>query len=369
MTQLTAGFRALAVDFPSTIRTNDYWREKYPEMVAEAEEKTLAKLWSAGEQSAASATFDAAMEPYVKDPFRGCKERRVLAEGETAATIELGAARQALDACSLAPEDVELMIVTSFMPDTLAVGNAAVLSGRLGLRGAAWNMESACSGSVVALQTACGLVASGQHRNVLVVASCTYSRNVHETRTMSWFLADGAAAFVVAPAAAGEGLLGGKSVHTADTCGAFVHRLALDQPNGTPTIEMAANATTSRVLRDTSEKYLRQCVFGALDRASLELDDIDFFVFNTPTAWFAEFAANALGVDRSKTISTNHWYANVGPVLMPANLHAAARTGKVKRGDRVLLYSIGSVSSASAAIVRWGDVALGPDPAGVNYGA
>jgi 3-oxoacyl-[acyl-carrier-protein] synthase-3 len=116
------------------------------------------------------------------------------------------------------------------------------------------------------------------------------------------------------------------------------------------------------VLRETSALHLRSCCEGAARAAGVALGDIDFFVFNTPTAWFDAFAARVLGVDRSRTISTNKLYGNIGPVWMPANLYHAACDGRVERGDLVMLYAVGSVSSASAVVMRWGDVALGPPP-------
>jgi 3-oxoacyl-[acyl-carrier-protein] synthase-3 len=59
-------------------------------------------------------------------------------------------------------------------------------------------------------------------------------------------------------------------------------------------------------------------------------------------------------------------YANVGPALAGLNLFHAAQWGKLKKGDKVLVYSIGSVSSCCAVVMRWGDVALGEAPAGVE---
>ena len=70
------GLQSLAVAFPRSIRTNDYYRERFPGVVAEAEHKTLARLWAAhdGELS----DFDLAFQPFASDPFRGTVERRAL---------------------------------------------------------------------------------------------------------------------------------------------------------------------------------------------------------------------------------------------------------------------------------------------------
>jgi 3-oxoacyl-[acyl-carrier-protein] synthase-3 len=287
--------------------------------------------------------------------------RRVLSEGESSITLELEAARRALDAAKMRPEDVELTIVSSLVGDTIGAGNAAYLAARLGLRGAAWNLETACSSSAVALQTAGAMIRSGEYRNVLAVASCSYSREAPENDTLAWFVGDGAGAFVVAPCGENEGILGTKTIHTAETCHAFYYEMAASE-NAPPKLRMRWNPELGRVIRETSIGYLRTCCMSALDSAGVKLSDIDFFVFNTPTAWYARFCTDALGVDFARTIDTYPLYANMGPALLPTNLYRAARDGRLRPGDLVLIYTIGSTSTASASVMKWGDVALGPDP-------
>lgn len=359
---IKAGMTALALGFPEKVRTNAYWHENYPEVVKAAEKKTLERLWQKREAGAppseVAAIFDEEMAQYLKDPFRGTKERRVLAEGETSLTIEKRAAERALAAAGKTVEDVDLLLVSSFLPDTLGVGNAAYLAQALGTKGMAFNIESACSGSLVGLQTATALVEAGHYRRVLVVVSCTYSRNADDTDTLSWTVGDGAAAFLVEPVQEG-GVHGFRAMHTALSCGALSHRLEQVGPDRLPAIRMRATSKAGPALRTISETCLREACEGALKAAGMKLSDVDFFIFNSPVAWYTRFCARALGVSPERTVDTYTEYGNVGPVLMPANLHRAASTGKLKKGDRILLYTVGSVSSAGAAVMTWGDVALG----------
>lgn len=352
-----AGVHALAIRVPETERTNDYFRERHPEIVADldARLRALGSLPESGETT----PFDAAMARYLGDPFRGTTRRRALARGETALDLEVDAASFALDAAGIHPDTVDAAIVSSFLPDQVGIGNAVFLAKRLGLRGAAWNLETACSSSVVALETACTLVESGRYERVLVVASCTYSRSVDESNPLGWLVGDGAAAILVAPVPDGFGLLGSKSVHTASTCGAFFYELSLDG-EGEPVVRMGGSREAGRLIRDASETCLRTCCDGALSAAGLELADIDFFVFNTPMAWFVDFASRVLGFDSRRTIDTYPYVANAGPALMPTNLFLAAKRGSIRPGDRVLLYSMGGVSSAAALVLRWSETHLGP---------
>lgn len=355
------GLRSLAVSFPPAVRTNDHWRERYPDMVAGHADRNLSRVWSPpADMTPGESAFAEAMAPYVSDPFRGAVARRVLAPGDGARSMELPAARAALAAAGIAAGDVDLLIVSAFLPDQPGIGDAAFLANALALRCPAWNIEAACSGALVALEAACALVRAGPYERVLVVVSCAYSKTNPDTDTLSWSVGDGASAFVVGRVPHGEGVLGMKTVHTAERCGAMYYELVPGDP--TPAVVMRAGREAAAALRQTSERALVECCEGAAARAGVALADIDFFVVPTPVAWYASFAARLLGFAPEKTLSTHHLYANTGPVLMPANLYHAARDGKVRPGSLVMLHTVGIVSNASAAVVRWGEVGLGPPP-------
>lgn len=365
----SVGLQSIAVSVPERVLTNDHWRRNYPELVAKAEERLW--MWKPADMEEGSAAFNRAMMPYVHDPFRGAVERRLMATDDprTSVSFEADAVRQALEAAALGAEDIDLLICTSFGPDhnrpDQSVGGAAFLARELGLEGAAWNLESACSSLLVAFQTACSLVRIGQYRRALVVVSNVYSRMMDETEPIGWGIGDAAAALVVGQVAEGIGHLGSHSINTSVTCGAIVTDLEVDS-EGRPRYHMRAAKQASRQLRDISQPYLERCTGEALARAGVELADVDFCVFNTPLAWYADFCALALGIDAERTISVYPFYANVGAVLPGINLHHAACWGKIKKNDLVLMYTVGSVSSSCAAVMRWGDVALGPLPEGAS---
>ncbi|MEO1083841.1 MAG: 3-oxoacyl-ACP synthase, partial [Acidobacteriota bacterium] len=180
------GFRSLSVSFPETIRTNDFYLEHHAELVARAEEKSLAKMWAAhgGEQGA----FDLAFKPFRTDPFRGTVERRILGKGEPILPLEVQAAREAIAAAGLDTSDIDIVLSCSFQPDRPGIGHAVFLARELGIRGAAWNIESACSSASVCFQLASSLITSGQGENVLVVISCSYSKVSDPQDTFGWFL-------------------------------------------------------------------------------------------------------------------------------------------------------------------------------------
>jgi 3-oxoacyl-[acyl-carrier-protein] synthase-3 len=352
------GIRSIAVNFPSVVRTNDYWRKNYPDLVATAEQKSLSKVFSPGD-SIPTNEFELKMSPYLKDPFRGTVERRILGPGESSLTLEYGAARDALAAAKLSPEEVDLMIVASLWPENILPGNAAFLAAQLDLRGAAWNLDSTCSNAVVALQNATALVRTGEYRNVLVVVSCTYSRFTDENDTLSWFFGDGAGAFVVGALKQNQGIISTKIVNTCATCDTFYNEFTTDA-EGNVRMLIRAGKHTNKVLSETAVNYLRECCLGAIAAAGVTLEQIQFFAFNTPTAWYSSLCTEALGIQQERTINLYPQYANIGPMLPIANLYHGAQLGKIHENDLVLVYSIGSVSNAAATVMRWGNVALSP---------
>jgi 3-oxoacyl-[acyl-carrier-protein] synthase-3 len=363
-----AGIRALSISLPSVVKTNDYWRRYFPEVLKTHEEQALARLWAKpAESTKSSADHDAEMLPYLSDPFRGTSQRYVLGPGETPLVLQERAARAALEAAHLAPDDVGLMIVASLLPDEVFPGNSAPLSVRLGLRGASWNIESACASAIIAFQTACAFVQAGRYEHVLVVVSCTYSTALDDRDTMSWFLGDGAGAFVVSRIEGGQGILGMKTMHTGATCGTARHEVIAATPDGYPVYRFRPGKNAGKLLRDITGVAASVCCKGAADDAGIPLGDVDFFVFNTPNAWFPASAARTIGVDPRRTVNPHALYANIGPALTPVNLWHAAHEGRISKGDLVMVYGLGSISSAAAVLMRWGDVAIAPPPPAPRY--
>jgi 3-oxoacyl-[acyl-carrier-protein] synthase-3 len=360
------GVRSLAVVAPDRIRTNDELRDRFPELLVRPEDSTLGRILNDTDSRPDMRRFDVAMAPYLNDPFRGVIHRRTLGPEETSIDLEVRAGTEAIELAGLEPGDIDLLISVGFLPHHVGIGNAVYVAKRLGLTGGGWNLESACAGPLTALQTAMALVRTGEYENVLITISCSYTRFARPDDTLSWFLGDGGGAFVVSKVDAGTGYLGSHTMHTADTCGTWYYTLELDD-DGQPARVMRAKRGTGKILRKTVEKHLRRCCEGAVAKAGIGLDDVDFFVFHTPTAWFAEFAADALGIDPERTVSVYEYYANVGPALTPINLHYAAYTKRLRPGQTVLVYGPGSVSSAAAVVMRWGEVQLGQPPAGIDY--
>lgn len=359
-TPVPIGIRSLAVSFPSVIRTNDYWQQKYPEMVrGPKRNRTTRSTSSSGDNG-----FDLwsqEVAPYLSDPFRGNVERRVLGEDESSLALQGGAATEALAAAKLSVEEVEVAIVASLFADNLGMDNATGLARKLGLKCPAWNLESTCSSALVALQNACALIQTGEYSNALVIVSHFGSNTVREQDTLAWSMGDGAGAFVVERLKPNQGVLANKIVSTVATYGAYSHSLEIDEL-GKPRI-LTQTGENASSLAETAVDVVRTCCQEAAVRAGVSLSEIDFFAFNTPTAWYANVCTRALGIEPERTINLYPYYGNIGPVFPLANLYHAARAEKIKENSLVLVYTNAASATAAATIIRWGDVALGTAPA------
>lgn len=344
---MNAAIRSLAVRLGSERRDNDWYRAHEPERVARAEEEGLARAFRL--EGRAEGSFDRAMAAFVADPFRGATQRYVLAPGETCLGLELDAARAALAASG--SDDVDLILCTSWLPERFVPpGNAVFHAAALGTTAPAYNVETACSGASACLQLAHGMISSGLHRRVLVIASSTNSRQA--TDTLGWISSDVAAAAVLEPG--DDGVLASSMVNTAPTNDVFIN--ALEVEGGCAVVRMRVGPDGGARLRDSSGGELaRATCLEAAARAGVGLDDIAYFAFSTPLAWFSRMCADALGVDPERTIDLFPRFANVGAPFPLVHLYTATREGRIRPGDLVMVYTVGSTSSAGAVVLRAGD--------------
>lgn len=352
--------RSLGVRLGGETRDNDWYREHRPEEVAREAERGLARAFNRQDGNEQSRAFDEAMAAHLSDPFRGATVRHVLAPGETCQGLELAAARDALAAAEIAADEVDVLLCASWLPERfVAPGDAVFLAAELGVEIPAWNLETACSSGLALLLVAEGLLATGRARRVLLVCSSTNSRQTDDT--LGWISSDVAAAAVVERPHGDEGLLGAFTVNTAATCGVFEHRLEAQGEAGV--VRMRVGADGARALRETSGPGLvRRCCDAALARSGLTVDQIAWFGFSTPLAWFARMCADAMGVPPERAPDLFPRLANVGAPFPFVHLYHGLAEGSVGAGELGMVYTVGSVSSAGAAVLRLGEIALGPPP-------
>src|SRR5690606_8992031 len=143
----------------------------------------------------------------------GIRQRHIAAEDETTASLGEAAARKALDAAGMTPDDIDMIVVATSTPNNTFPASAVEIQERLGMRhGFAFDMQAVCTGFVYAMATADLHIRGGMARRVLVIGSETFSRILDwEDRTTCVLFGDGAGA-VVLEAVEGEGAITDRGV-------------------------------------------------------------------------------------------------------------------------------------------------------------
>jgi len=289
----------------------------------------------------------------------GIRERHIAEPGVATSDLAKVAAEGAMKEAGITAADVGFIVVGTTTPDTIFPSTACMLQTKIGAAHAwGFDLGAACSGFTYALTTAAQMVATGAHDYALAVGADVMSSIIDYTdRTTCVLFGDGAGAVVVAPAVDGEASI-------ID----FAH--AIDGSGGAA-LCMPAGGSKMPASRETVEKrlhYVKQegaTVFKfavknteeiarrVLERNHLKPSDVDLFVSHQANRRIIEAAAERLGLGPDKVIINLEMYGNTTAGTIPLALADARRQGRVKKGDLVLLASVGAGFTVGAVLLRW----------------
>jgi 3-oxoacyl-[acyl-carrier-protein] synthase-3 len=280
----------------------------------------------------------------------GIERRHVAADGET--TVDLGekAARRALDAAGLAPQDVDFIAFGTTTPDLIFPNCGVLLQERLGCIGVpAFSLETACAGFMYALSIADKYVRCGEAKRALVIGAETLSRITDwNDRATAVLFADGAGAVVLEPSdSAGvlsTHLHADGRYHDMLYCGSGVSRGF--QPK--PVISMAGK----EVFRIAVTK-LGAVVDETLAANGLQRSAIDWLVPHQANIRIIQATASKLDMPLERVIVTVQDHGNTSAASVPLALDVGVRDGRIKRGDLLLLEAFGGGFTWGAALVRY----------------
>jgi 3-oxoacyl-[acyl-carrier-protein] synthase-3 len=290
----------------------------------------------------------------------GIRERRWCGPDESTADLAEAAARAALANARLAPEDIDLLIVSTDTPEYVSPATSSVLHGRLGLPGAAgtFDINSACAGFATALDAAWKYIrADERYERVLVVAAYAMSKflDTADKKTATIF-ADGAGAVVVA---------------RSDEPGILASELFAD---GSLSAGMgvfaggAAEPITDEVLRSGYRNRLRfvtkypkevneegwpRIVRSVLGRIGHGVEDVDLWLWTQVNRSTIEAVMAGLGqpMERAHTVMGKWGYT--GNACLAMALDDAARAGRLQAGDLVVMTGSGAGLSMGCVALRW----------------
>ena len=290
----------------------------------------------------------------------GIRERHIVEKGVGTSDIAEPAARAAMKEAGVTPDQIGFIVVGTTTPDTIFPSSACLLQAKLGAVNAwGFDLGAACSGFTYALSTAYTMVASGACDHALAVGADVMSSIIDYTdRTTCILFGDGAGAVVLSVAGPDEPAI-------ID----FSHEV---DGNGGPSLMMPAGGSKMPASHETVDKrmhYVKQdggAVFKFAVRKTEEIalrllkrnhingPDLDLFVSHQANRRIIEAAAERLQMDSKKVVINLDKYGNTTAGTIPLALADARADGRLKKGDLVLLASVGAGFTVGSVLLRWG---------------
>jgi 3-oxoacyl-[acyl-carrier-protein] synthase-3 len=269
----------------------------------------------------------------------GISERRI---GGTTAGLAIEAGARALARAGLTGDDIDLVVLATTSPDQQMPASASTVQDGLGIPGGAMDLNAACSGFVYGLVTACGVLATGGIRRVLLIGSETLSRITDwDDRNTAVLFADGAGA-VVLEAVDGPGMLLGFDL---GSDGSTRHLLYADIGS---TMKMDGREVFRRAVRSSVESVTK-----TLERAGLTTDDVDLLVPHQANVRIVDSACQRIGIPMERTVNVLDRTGNTSAASIPIALVDAIARGRVHEGDHLVLVGFGAGMTWASAAIRW----------------
>ena len=284
----------------------------------------------------------------------GIRERHIAAEGETTGDLAFRAGKQALDDAGVKATDLDLVILGTTTPDLVFPATACLIQHRLGANGCmAFDVNAACSGFMYALGVANSFIRTGQVRRALVMGAETLTRMVDwEERETCVLFGDGAGA-VVLEASDEPGILatclhadGGYKDLLYNPVGVSIG--FKDEKNHGVRITMRG-----REVFKVAVKTLDALVDETLQAAHMTADQLDWLIPHQANLRIIEATAKRLNLPMEQVIVTVDKHANTSSGSVPLALDAAVRSGRVKRGQNLLLEAFGGGFTWASAMIRY----------------
>lgn len=280
----------------------------------------------------------------------GVHERHVSVD-QTAADFAVNAALDAMANANITADEIDLIIAATISSETICPTVAGTVQSRIGAKCPAFDVNSACSGFMFALETAVSFISRGGIRNALVIGAERLSKLIDwKDRSTCVIFGDGAGAAVVSQ---GDGYLaselhthGGNEVIEIPAYGGESPFFKGEKKapfifmNGQETFKFAV----SKIVDD---------IKSVAAKAGVSLSDITHVVTHQANIRIIDFASKRLGIPREKFFVNIEKYGNTSAASVPIALAELNSTGKLKRGDIVVLSAFGGGLSSAACIIKW----------------
>ncbi|MDD0810695.1 ketoacyl-ACP synthase III [Curvibacter sp. RS43] len=281
----------------------------------------------------------------------GIRARHFAAPDVGSSDLALQAAQRALEAAGLEASQIDLIIVATSTPDMVFPSTACILQHKLGNAGAAaFDVQAVCSGFVYALTVADAMIQSGAATRALVVGSEVFSRLLDfKDRTTCVLFGDGAGA-VVLEASDQPGILAtdlhADGKHVGILC--VPGHVSGGHILGDPLLKMDGQAVFKLAVG-----VLEEAARATLAKAGKTEADIDWLIPHQANIRIMQSTARKLKLSMDKVVVTVDQHGNTSAASIPLALDAAVRSGRVQRGQTLMLEGVGGGFTWGAVLVQY----------------
>ena len=281
----------------------------------------------------------------------GIHARHFAAPGVNCSDLGVEAARRAIESAGIAAADIDLIIVATSTPDMVFPSAACILQHKLGVGGCpAFDVQAVCSGFVYALTIADAMIKAGGASRALVVGSEVFSRILDfKDRTTCVLFGDGAGA-VVLEASDTPGILASDlhadGKHVGILC--VPGTVSGGQVLGDPLLKMDGPAVFKLAVG-----VLEDAARAALAKARLTDADIDWLIPHQANIRIMQSTAKRLKLPADRLIVTVDQHGNTSAASIPLALDVSVRSGKIRKGDTVMLEGVGGGFTWGAVLLNY----------------
>ena len=288
----------------------------------------------------------------------GIKERRIQkTPGLGSSHMGMEAVNKLLAETGTDKNDIELLICATSNPDYRFPSTASVIVQKCGLGKAyAYDIQAACAGFIVALQSANAYVKSGLYKKVIVVAAeMMSSMTDYQDRATCPLFGDGAAAVLVEPTDEPIGVIDGE--YHVDGTG-LPHLVMKAGGSVLPASHETVDARQHFVYQEGRAVYraavtdMYESSLNVIKRNNLSVDSIDWFVPHQANLRIIEAVGSRLGIAPEKVLVNIEHYGNTSAASIPICLDEYKH--KLKKGDKVILTAFGAGFTWGAMYLIWG---------------
>jgi 3-oxoacyl-[acyl-carrier-protein] synthase-3 len=288
----------------------------------------------------------------------GIRERHVVEKGMASSHLATEAAKALLAQTKTDPAEIDMIIVASVTPDMFFPATACLVQCRIGAKKAwGFDLSAACSGFAYALTVGAQFVGAGTHKKVMVIGSDTMTSILdYKDRATCVLFGDGAGAVLLEPADSNEGIIDFE--HDVDGAGGeFLYMPAGGSlhPSSQETVEKRMHYVHQEGSQVFKYAVRRMAELSAhlLEQNGFTNNDLALLVPHQANLRIIRATQERLGVDDSKVMVNIDRYGNTTGGTIPLGLRDAVEQGRLKKGDLVLIVTVGAGYTTGGVLLRW----------------